>query len=365
MRHLHVFTALVLMLVMVMLALTLTSTQPVTAQDVDVGTPPVIITPGEPLGGRLGPEIVPTLGFNTCYPPLPIAIGDVIYIEPGVNIRSAADFSSAIVWNTSQQQVDEEGNRLPPNEEFNVEAFVVGGPICMNGYNWWQVNVSGGNDGWVAEGRPNEPGAYYLRVPGLATTGEITCTPPFAFDLGENALVTQNVRVREQPNTDGRVQTVVPSGTQVQVLSEPECDPRTGLVWFLVRATVVNFVYTGWISQGANGAIWLLPTDLPSEEAGTLCGSPLDFAIGTLGYVNSFDRRARHLRNAPGLGGGILYLLVDGVPFEFIGGPVCANNLNWWQVRVRSSNPVEGWIAEGSRAGGYWLSPTDPDEYAR
>ncbi|MEM9951288.1 MAG: SH3 domain-containing protein [Chloroflexota bacterium] len=332
-----------------------------TAQDVDVGTPPVVLTPGAPIRGAL-PNA--TLPFTDCITPLNLLPGDQIAIEPGVNIRRSADFSSPIVWNTSQQQVDNEGNRLLPEDEFNVIAFVVEGPVCANGYNWWRVNVSGGNDGWVAEGRPTDVGGYLILTGAVPINTD--CTPAFDLEVGEVALVTQNVRVRSEPNRDGRVVTVAPFGSNVLILSEPNCDPRDPIIWFRVQVEVVDFVYTGWMSQGLGGAIWLIPTDLPSEEAGTLCGPPLDFAIGTLGYVNSFEQRPRYLRDAPGLDSNVKFLLVDGVPFEFIGGPICADNINYWQIRVLSSTyDVDGWIAEGSRGVGYWLSPTDPDEYER
>lgn len=334
------------------------------AQDVDVGTPPAVITLGAPLSGQIGiPPPDATLPFNECFTPFPLVARDIIYIEPGVNIRTSPDFSSPIVWNTSNQQVDSNGNRLPPLDEFNVTAYIVSGPICSNGYNWWQVNVSGGNDGWVAEGRPTDPGGYLFQTDGIDFN--IDCTPIFDLVAGEVATITQNVRVREQPTRDGRVRTVAPVGSDVLILSGPDCDARSGIVWFQVQVEVVDFVYTGWMSQGAGGAVWLIPTDLPSEAAGTLCGTPLDFTIGSFGYVNSFDRGARYLRDNAGLDSNVLFVLVDGVPFEFLGGPVCVNNLNWWRIRVRSSNPVEGWIAEGSQGVGYWLSETDPNEYRR
>src|SRR5690606_21538188 len=112
----------------------------------------------------------------------------------------------------------------------------------------------------------------------------------------EVATVTQNVRVRADNNSSARVVTVAPSGSDVLILSGPECDARAGIVWFEVQVTVVDFTYTGWMSQGAGGAVWLIPTDLPSEEAGTLCDTPYVFGIGNLGYVNSFDEGARYLR---------------------------------------------------------------------
>lgn len=363
MRHMRLLALIASMLFGLLLVMTLSFANTAIAQDVDVGTPPAVITLGAPLGGQLQPDVDATLGFDSCFTPFPLIQGDVIYIEPGVNIRAAANFSSPIVWNTSQQQVNDRGNRLVGSEQFNVIAYIVTGPVCMNGYNWWRVNVSGGNDGWVAEGRPTDAGGYLFRTDGIDFATD--CTPIFDLSPGEIATVIQNVRVREEPNEDSRVRTVAPIGADILIISGPECDIRSGIVWFEIEVTVVDFTYRGWMSQGAGGAVWLIPTDLPSEAAGTVCGNPLSFGIGALGFVNSFERSPRHLRDAPRLNSRIRYLLVDGVPFEFIGGPVCASNINWWQIRVRSSNPVDGWIAEGSPGVGYWLSETDPNEFSR
>lgn len=363
MRNTRLFAFIAIILFGTLLLMTLSLPYVAVAQDADVGTPPVVITPGAPIGNVLGTPLVPTVSFDVCFTAFPLIPGDLIYIEPGTNIRSAPDYSSPIVWNTSYNQVDDRGNTLPDLDQVNIEAYIVSGSICMNGYNWWQVNITTGNDGWVSEGRPTDPGGYLFRTPGIDIN--IDCAPIFDLFAGEVATITQNVRVRAEANRNGRVVTVAPVGSDVLILAGPECDARAGIVWFQVQVTVLNVAYTGWMSQGAGGAVWLIPTDLPSESAGTLCGTPYEFGIGNLGYVNSFDGGARHLRADPGLDGAIRFILVDGVPFEFIGGPVCANNLNWWNIRVQSSNPVEGWIAEGSSGVGRWLSPLDPNEFER
>jgi uncharacterized protein YraI len=109
----------------------------------------------------------------------------------------------------------------------------------------------------------------------------------------------------------------------------------------------------------------LIPADLPSFEDGTVCGAPLDLPLGATAYVSSFDGYPHNLRAAPGTTAPITEELLDGVSFEMIGGPVCRNNLNWWQVRLLGLAPLEGWIAEGSTGVGYWISLINPDEYGR
>jgi hypothetical protein len=360
MKKIQFIMLAILLMTIAMLAIIWTIPMAVIAQDLDVGTPPVVITPGEPFRLQTG-EIIPTLPFSdtTCYTTVPLLVGDLIYIKPGVNIRSESNGSSAIVWNTDYNQVDENGERLFPQDYVNMEAFITGGPICSLGYNWWQIDFPAGIDGWISEGRPTDRSGYLFQVPGIDF--DASCDSPYDLVAGEVATITQNVRVREAANTSARVVTVAPLGSEFVLLEGPECDIRTRIAWFRIQITVVDFTYDGWIAQGQGGAVWLLPTDLPSEEAGTLCGIPLNFSIGDVGYVDPRDERPRNLRDAPGVFSNVLFVLVDGVPFQIIGGPTCVNNLNWWQIRVLSSSPVDGWIAEGSQGVGYWLSETASD----
>ena len=111
----------------------------VIAQDLEAGTPPVPLTPGQPIYNLTGVE--PTLTYNECYTPLPIEIGQVIYIESGVNIRSAASGSSPIVWNTVYNNRDEEGEIV--DNPVQIIATVVEGPVCDTGTNWWRVDLPG------------------------------------------------------------------------------------------------------------------------------------------------------------------------------------------------------------------------------
>lgn len=327
---------------------------PVLAQDdsPDDDSYPIQIETGETLPG-FEPEAV--LPPGECYDPLPIASGEIIYVEPGVNIRAQATPASAIVWNTVYNNRNEEGELI--ERPLSIEAVVLDGPVCSAGYNWWQVRISG-QVGWVAEGRPTDEGGYFLIVPALLPTP--TCDNPFPLEAGDEASLIYNARVRTEPNLEGRVRTVAPAGTPVLVLSGAECiDER---LWYQVRVTVVNVVYEGWMAQGEEGVLWLLPPDFPSLEAGTLCNAPLPFAPGERGYVRSVEETPHNLRTAPGTDAPLLYTLVDGVPFIIRGGPICRENLNWWFVEVLANRPVFGWIAEGSSGVGYWLSPLEPDD---
>jgi hypothetical protein len=326
---------------------------PAIAQD-DDDNRPIILTPGIPAG----PTPTPTLPAGTCFEPLAIAIDSTITIDVLVNIRAQPSGSSAIVWNTIYNSYNSLQTPIAPQA---IPARVVDGPVCSEGYNWWRVEIVG-EDGWVAEGRPDREG-YLLNVPGV-TTARAACDPRYDLAVGTTADLITNVRVRADANPSARVLTVAPAGSVVDIVDGAQC--VDGDLWWQVRVTVVGESYVGWLAESDNKVYWLLPSDLPTLADGTLCGNPLPFAEGERGIVNSVQTDTpRRLRAGPGLTGDPLFLMVENVPFEIVGGPVCRDNLNWWQVRVLASTPVIGWVAEGSTGVGYWLEEVSPDEYAR
>ena len=112
-------------------------------------------------------------------------------------------------------------------------------------------------------------------------------------------------------------------------------------------------MYDGWMAEGGNEVALMVPQDLPSLEDGTLCAPPYGIlSIGMRGYVNYTDSTPKSLRAMPGTDQTLLFTLVDGVPFIIEGGPVCVENMNWWQIRVLASAEVVGWMSEGSPGGG-------------
>ncbi|MFQ3646041.1 MAG: SH3 domain-containing protein [Anaerolinea sp.] len=312
---------------------------------------PIPIAPGQPLFTP-----VPTLDLNVCRQPLPVQIGQTIFVKPGVNIRSQPSESSAIVWNTSFNNVDERGR--PNQRQVNMPARVVGGPVCSGALNWWQI-VGLGAPGWVAEGRPERDG-FLIIVPGAQ--GVEGCLSRFTIRAGTTVDLLLNARVRSEPDERGLVLTVAPAGTPVEVLRGGEC--VGGLIWWFVRVTVVGVRYEGWMAEGDGRQFWLVPRDLPNEADGTLCGPPLTLSAGQRARVSTGGvGRAIALRSAPALDAPLLFSLVDNVPLIVEGGPVCSGNLNWWRVSILASEPVVGWMAEGSRSVGYWIVPVRPDEF--
>lgn len=344
------------LLVAVLVALLLISASALAQEPTATPDFPRPIQPGETIFERTGPPVLE----NGCFEPLPLRAGDGVFIRPGVNIRAEPTQSAALVWNTIIDNRLEDGRVR--DDLFSVAATIVDGPVCSQGFNWWRVTGTG-NPGWVAEGkRPGERGgSYWIIAPGLAQRG--VCESLYDFSVGETVTLQNNARIREAPTTLALTKTVVPFETPVLIVGGPEC--VDGFLWWFVRATVVDFTYEGWMAEGQPvDNYYLVPEDLPSLEDGTLCASPLPFlGAGVRAFVDYTDGTPKALRAAPGTESPLLFTLVNGIPFIVEDGPVCRNNLNWWQIRVLSSTPVVGWMAEGSPGIGYWISRINPDEF--
>lgn len=339
------YSSLITLLLVLGFALTL----PVWGQSSDPY--PIPITPGVPLGSPTPEDLV---GEDDCYPPQPFSEGDTVFIKAGVNIRDEPSQSSALVWNTMYDNVDERGR--PLDIPLAIPARVVGGPVCAQGYNWWQVTGLD-NPGWVAEGRPDESG-YWVYIPGVGAFAQ--CDTVYNLRVGQTVDLVDNARVREAADPNSLTKIVVPLGTPVQIIGGPTCiEPY---LWWQVRVTVLGFTYEGWMAEAAAGFYYLVPQDLPTLEDGTLCANPLNLTIGARAEVDYFTGPPKTLRIAPDLQSAALFTLVDGVPLIIEGGPICADNFNWWQVRVLGGVQVIGWLSEGSPGIGYWISETLPDD---
>jgi hypothetical protein len=276
----------------------------------------------------LGPTAINTPTPAGCVVPLPLVKGSIIFIRGGVNIRHQPSVSGGVVGYTAEQ----------------TEYVVVGGPVCANDLNWWQVSGPG-NDGWVAEGKP---GNYLIINSGITTTDATPqgCGVPLQLVKGETLLLFTGLRVRAQPNLEGLVLTVASDGSRAVVLDGPICADRYN--WWKVRVQVLDIVYEGWIVEGTKQTT---QTYIISETElyKPVCDFPLNLGPGDRARVNYFDFKEKHLRTAPSLSAPILFDLIDEVPLIIIGGPVCADGYNWWNVTVRSNIAATGWMAEGGR----------------
>ena len=99
------------------------------------------------------------------------------------------------------------------------------------------------------------------------------------------------------------------------------------------------------MAEGRFGSTFVPDPDLPPPDQ--ICGPTLRLSVGDRASVNVSDFKPKNLRAVPGLYSPILYKLIDGVAFDIVGGPVCADNLNWWQIQIVSRPEVIGWLSEG------------------
>lgn len=291
-------------------------------------TPTVTPTPTPPL------TPAPTSAAPGCSAPFPAQAGSIVTIRSGVSIRSEPSVSAPLL------QVFQEPRNFT----------VIDGPICNENYFWWQIQ---GHRviGWVAQANNVQPFITAIRAPGEP------CAAALPLVAGQLVELGYAVRVRAEPSLRGLVLTVAPFAGVVRILStEPVC--AEGYNWRLVEVTVVGIVYQGWLAEGTAG----LPSEAfvvqPTQDPLQVCLPPLRLEIGTLGRVRYRDGTPKNLRAAPSQEAEVLYTLVENVPFEIVGGPICSRGMNYWQVRVLGTIQPIGWIAEGGR-GNYWIGPFD------
>ena len=320
------------------LLLLLVTTLPVWAQ---TATPTVIVPSPTPEGVVVTAAPVPTIVATAvpfipgvCSEPLPLVVGAIIYTRPGINIRNMPTLSGAIV------------NYL----DSSITYRVTGDYVCADGVNWWPVRGPiGYNPGWVAE-KESSLGRYLIFPADLPIP---ECADPLNLPIGQRVpLLNGGIRVRSNPSLTGQVLTVALIDSPVTVIGEPVCNDDFN--WWPVEVINVGVTYTGWMAEGFAGEPWVVQSGLPSEEEGTLCAPPLNIGEGTRAYVGYRDDEPKSLRAAPGRDSDLLYTLVEGIAFTVIGGPVCANNLNWWEIQITTRPDVTGWLAEGG-PGNYWI----------
>lgn len=290
-------------------------------------TPTITLTPTPPL------TPLPTSIAPGCATTLPISIGATVTVRPGVNIRYGPSPSSPWLANFQEPR----------------DFLILDGPVCDSNFIWWQIQGQG-IIGWVAE---RSTTLNFISYIDSSTVPGANCNPALDLSTGDEIELITGVRIRQTAGIQGLTLTVAPFGAMLTVLSDSaEC--VDGYNWRLVEVEVVNVVYRGYMAEGSNstGEDYYIAQDVPTS----ICSPPMDLSIGETGRIRAVDNVAKNLRAEPSLRGTILYSLVDGVPFEVIGGPVCVDNQVWWQIRIRSNISASGWVAQGPRPN-YWLDP--------
>jgi len=98
------------------------------------------------------------------------------------------------------------------------------------------------------------------------------------------------------------------------------------------------------------------PTFTPSGACGTL---PARMTVGQGGRTTLYPDALTRVRNAPGFAAPTERRIPPGQMLMVIGGPQCADDVVWWQIKgVERDGLWQGWIGEG-RDGTYWIEPFD------
>jgi hypothetical protein len=281
------------------------------------------ITTNTPPPAFIPTALTPSLTPTACITPQDFKVGDTVVLIPGISVRAQPNPNSALLANFQDRR----------------EFTIVGGPSCFGGFNFWQIEGHGLN-GWVAEGRGTQ---YWLRLVRRGGTPTVPCLTALKLVPGEPFEVIYNIRIREAPSIAALTRTVVQEESNVVILEGPTC--ADGYNWWRVRAVVLGVTYEGWMAEATRfGEVFV---EVTPEDDGSVCAYPLNFKAGERVRIIYNDGKPKNLRNAPDLEAAILYELVEGVPMVIVGGPICADTYNWWQVQILSSTEVVGWVAEG------------------
>lgn len=275
---------------------------------------------------------------GTCWQPARLIVGGQgrVTLFPNLpnRLRSAPSFQARVL------------GYIPAGASFNV----IGGPQCVYGTNFWQVNYNG-TIGWTAEG--NGSGAYWLE-PLSYSPPPPACVLPNRLMVGSLGRVTPGLpnAVRTAPGTqrsgsNSVVIGYIPGGGVFTVQGGPQC-ASDGRWWWYVNYNGL----VGWTAEGEGyNTYWLEPWSSSQPQCPGFLPSRL--VPGGLGAVNNQPYYPNPIYSAATYGGSVLGYIPRGGVFNVLTGPVCGENTAWWQVNY---NGVVGWTFEGNGSV-YYLDP--------
>jgi hypothetical protein len=328
-KRLLILLTLALLLALGMFTSRLVTAQVATATFIPTLTPFGFVSTAAPtIFYVTTPVLTPTPGCPTAS--LGMVIGQRAAVRGGTYVRNGPSASTPFVNYYAEA----------------VNVTIVDGPVCDGQrYFWWKVRGPG-NDGWVAEGTPQQ---YFMR-PG-AFPANTLCPTAADLTLGQQTRLLTGVRVRAEASRGGLVLTVAPAGSIADVLEGPNC--TGGYNWWKIRVTVLDVLYTGWVADGFEGVALVIDAEATPEPE---CGPPANLRVGGQGYVQYIDQIPKNMREAPGTDTELVATLLDGIGFTIIGGPVCATGYNWWQIQILSRPDVVGWLADN------WITLLKPEK---
>lgn len=189
------------------------------------------------------------------------------------------------------------------------------------------------------------------------------CPPPQSFAVGSRVALTPGINVRSAPSVSAALVNYYALDTALTILEGPTC--ANGYNWWRVSGeaysvfdageeTRIGTGEPGWVIEGAAGRLFL--RSISSPDPALVCYPPLPLRVGGLATVVTGIRA----HEAPSLASRVIEVAPIDALIPVLEGPICADSLNWWRVRVPliGGGSVEAWVAEGF-PGGYFLAP-DP-----
>lgn len=98
---------------------------------------------------------------------------------------------------------------------------------------------------------------------------------------------------------------------------------------------------------------WRAEQDVSELLTGTACPGFLPSRLSIGGQARVLGNTPNNVRSEPNAGSQRLGQIPGGAVFTIVDGPVCADDLAWWQVDYEG---LVGWTAEGQEST-YWLEP--------
>ncbi len=192
--------------------------------------------------------IFPPVGVEPkpCVPAFDLRRGQAIATFDGVKVRTLPSLEGRVL-----------GTALP-----NISARVVDGPVCVDGFNWWLVDIDIAGTllrGWIVQSVPLPEPENLAPVVNPAPDAEgdpnsIGCGPAAPLVIGARARLRLQPgdplrNLREGPTTISPVIAQLPSGIQLQIVSE-EAFCNQGVNWWQVQVFGGTVAPVGWVAEG-------------------------------------------------------------------------------------------------------------------
>lgn len=226
-------------------------------------------------------------------PGVTFLVGDTVRSTSSVNFRSSPSLSGGLLRTLSS----------------GTTGTVLAGPVSANGFNWYQLRISGVT-GWSA-------GEFFTKVSGPTQTPTPAPTAPSGgLQAGDTVRTISSANIRSGPSLSGGILTTLPSDTTGTVVEGPVV--ADGYNWYRIQTAA----QLGWIAQT------LLAKTAP----------PSTIQIGDTVQTSTSLR----LRSSASTSGSIIATMPSGTTGTVLAGPTTATGHVWYQIQTSLGT---GWAA--------------------